>query len=219
MAYKDLKIASVIVVAGMAVLAVAAIQRLPAGTMLPTHWDVAGNVDGTMPAPLALFFGVGVTALVSLGMAIVPALDPLQDRLAASAPVYRAAWAGTLALMAAVEAKIAAPAFGWTLPALLPLAAAGVLLIVIGNVLPKSRPSFFVGIRTPWTLTDTDNWIATHRLGGRTMMLGGVLLIAAAIAPLSGDARMMLVVAAIAISVLPPLIFSYLFWRRHGVRG
>ncbi|MBI0475893.1 DUF1648 domain-containing protein [Sphingomonas sp. MA1305] len=218
MSYRNLKIASVVVVAGMAVFAALALQRLPAGTELPTHWDAAGNVNGTMPAGMALFFGVGVTALVSLVLAVVPALEPLQDKLAASAPVYRAAWAGTLALMVAVEAKIGGPAFGWQLPALLPLAGAGLLLIVLGNVLPKSRPSFFVGIRTPWTLTDTDNWVATHRFGGRTMMLGGVLLVAAAVLPIGADTRMALVFAAIAVSVLPPLAYSYLYWRRHGVR-
>ncbi|MGQ7478403.1 SdpI family protein, partial [Streptococcus suis] len=52
-------------------------------------------------------------------------------------------------------------------------------------------------MRTPWTLTDTDNWVATHRLGGRTMILGGVLLIAAAMLHVSADARMALLFAAI----------------------
>ena len=186
---------------------------------MATHWDIDGNVNGTMPAAVALFFGVGVTAAVSLVLAAVPALEPLQDRMAASAPVYRAAWMGTLVLMAVVEAKIAAPAFGWALPAMLPLAGAGLLLIVIGNVLPKSRPSFFVGIRTPWTLTDTDNWVATHRLGGRTMMLGGLLLVAAGLLPLSAAARMAVLVSALGVAIVPPIVFSWWFWRRHGVRG
>ena len=219
MAYRGLKTASALDVAGMALVAALALHRLPPGTQLPTHCDMDGTVNGTMPAAAALFFGVGVTAAISLVLAAVPALEPLQDRMAASAPVYRAAWAGTLGLMAVVEAKIAAPAFGWDLPAMLPLAGAGLLLIVIGNVLPKSRPSFFVGIRTPWTLTDTDNWVATHRLGGRTMILGGVLLIAAAMLPVSADARMALLFAAIGVAVVPPVVFSWWFWRRRAVRG
>ncbi|WP_308815081.1 SdpI family protein [Sphingomonas sp. GV3] len=219
MTFRDLKIASVLVVVGMALVAVLALQRLPSGAQLATHWDIDGNVNGTMPAAVALFFGVGVTAAVSLVLAAVPALEPLQDRMAASAPVYRAAWMGTLILMAVVEAKIAAPAFGWALPAMLPLAGAGLLLIVIGNVLPKSRPSFFVGIRTPWTLTDTDNWVATHRLGGRTMMLGGLLLVTAGLLPLSAAARMAVLVSALGVAIVPPIVFSWWFWRRHGVRG
>ncbi|MCP3734114.1 SdpI family protein [Sphingomonas sp. RP10(2022)] len=216
MTNRGLKLASVGVVLGMTIVALVALYRLPPGAQLPTHWNAAGEVDRRMSAPGALFFGIGMSALLSLVLAVVPALEPNQARRDAGAPVLRAAWAGLLVLMVAVEGAVVAPAFGWHLPTLLPLAGAGLLLIVIGNVLPKSRPGFFVGIRTPWTLTDPENWIATHRLGSRTMMLGGATIVAAAVLPLGAGVRQALIMAAVVVAALPPLIFSWWFWRRRA---
>jgi uncharacterized membrane protein len=207
--------ASVATVLALAVLAAVALGRLPAGATLPTHWNAAGEIDGRMPAATALFVGVAITAVVALVCALVPALEPDRARRDAGAPVLHAAWAGMLALMVVIEAKVAAPAFGWRLPALLPMMMVGVLLIVIGNVLPKSRPGFFVGIRTPWTLTDPENWIATHRFGARTMILGGLLVAAAAVLPLGADGRMALFVVAIVIAAVLPILYSFWYWRRH----
>ena len=39
-----------------------------------------------------------------------------------------------------------------------------ILFIIIGNVMGRIRPTFFVGIRTPWTLADDEVWRKTHRL-------------------------------------------------------
>lgn len=44
--------------------------------------------------------------------------------------------------------------------------AIGVLLVVIGNWLPKIRSNFMFGVRTPWTLTSDRTWCRTHRAAG-----------------------------------------------------
>ena len=50
-----------------------------------------------------------------------------------------------------------------------------VLFIFIGNVLGKVRQNFMLGIRTPWTLSSELSWEKTHRIGGRLMVLIGVM--------------------------------------------
>lgn len=216
MAYRGLKIASLAVVAALALVAAAAAARLPAGARLPVHWNAAGEVDGWDDARAALFFPVALTAAVGLVMAMVPRVEPLQRQLAQSAPLFRTGWAAALALAALVEAVIAAPAFHVALPAMLPLAGAGLALLAIGNVLPKSRPGFFVGIRTPWTLTDPENWIATHRFGARTTMAAGALMTIAALAP--AGARPALIGAAGSLC-LGPLPYSWWRWHRAAADG
>jgi uncharacterized membrane protein len=91
--------------------------------------------------------------------------------------------------------------------------------MMIGNALPKSRPGFFVGIRTPWTITDTDNWIATHRFGGKLMMVGGFVISLSALVPLDAQIRVVVFFATIAGMVLPPLIYSWWFWHRKKKTG
>ena len=53
----------------------------------------------------------------------------------------------------------------------------GILLIALGNYMPKLQQNYTIGIRVPWTLNSTENWNRTHRLGGKTFILGGFLLI------------------------------------------
>ena len=157
-----------------------------------------------------------LTAAVAALLAVIPRLDPLQDGVRRSAPLLHTVWAGLLALMLVVEATIAAPAFDLRTAPLLPLLAVGAVLMAIGNALPKSRPNFLVGIRTPWTITDPDNWIATHRLGARTMILGGATIFVSALLPMGANAHLVVVVASVALSVIPPLLYSYLHWLRRG---
>ena len=213
MTYRPLKIASVATVVLLAAIAAVALHRLPPGMQLPTHWGADGRPDRFAGAATALFAPVVGAAVIGILFSILPRIEPLQRNLEQSAALYRTAWVGILALIAFVEIMVAGPAFGLHIPDQWSLAAAGLLFLVIGNMLPKSRPGFFIGIRTPWTLTDPDNWIATHRLGAVTMIAGGVLLILAAFLPLQEQLAIRMTWLAVAIAVVPPIVFSWWFWR------
>ena len=218
MAYRKMIAASAATVGGLALVAAIAAARVPAGTLLPTHSNAAGEADRFAEASTALFMPVLLALFLSLLMAAVPRVEPMQRRLERSAALYHTAWGSLLAMMAVIEAAVAAPAFGVALPATLPLAAVGMLLVVIGNALPKSRPGFFVGIRLPWTLMDEDNWVATHRLAARTTIAGGVAVVAAALLPLAAATREAVVIAAMVIVIVPPILYSYLHWQRRARR-
>jgi uncharacterized membrane protein len=51
------------------------------------------------------------------------------------------------------------------------------LFVIMGNYMGKLRPNWFIGIRTPWTISDEENWVKTHRLGAKTWVIGGILSI------------------------------------------
>ncbi len=214
MTYRRMTFASVVVALALAAVAALALQRLPAGTQLATHWNAAGEADRHADASSALFMPVFLTIGLSSVFALLPRLEPLQERLERSRSLLTTAWAGLLAIMAVIELMVAGPAFGLHPPATLVLAAVGVLLIAIGNMLPKSRPGFFIGIRTPWAIMDEDNWIATHRLGAWTFIAGGALMVAAGVLPVGAAVRQGLAIAALVVAVLPPVFYSFLYWRR-----
>lgn len=213
MKVSGLLIASAVLAAALAVFGVYAASLLPAGAELPVHWNEMGEANRTMPALIALLMPAGMVLVCGLLFAAIPRIEPLQDRLEGSAPVLRTAWGSVLIFALGIELLVAAPAFGWQLPLAMPRALTGLVLVMIGNVLPKSRPGFFVGIRTPWAILDTDNWIATHRLGGKLLMAAGVVLILAAVLPL-GHARDMVVPLALLAAVVPPFVYSWWLWHR-----
>lgn len=58
----------------------------------------------------------------------------------------------------------------------------GVLMIVIGNVMPKLRMNSVVGLRTHWSMKNEVTWKKCQRMGGISFMAGGVVIIGIAVA-------------------------------------
>jgi uncharacterized membrane protein len=89
----------------------------------------------------------------------------------------------------------------------------GVLLLVLGNVLPRVRSNWWMGVRTPWTLSSERVWRSTHRLAGRTFVLGGLIVLAGLLLPAAW--RVYLVMIAITVSAVVPAFWSWIDWRRE----
>jgi len=210
----SLLLLNLLVAALMAGFAFWAAGQVPAGTELPTHWNAAGEVDATMPALQALLLPAGLTIGIGVLFAIIPAIEPLQHRLEGSAPLLRATWLGTLGLLVALQVFIAAPVLGFEQGPGAIVAAVGILFLIIGNMLPKSRPGFFVGIRTPWTITNADNWIATHRLGGKLFLAAGAVMVLAGLIDMPGELRMALVLGSTMAAAFIPVAYSWFYWNR-----
>ena len=82
-----------------------------------------------------------------------------------------------------------------------------VVFIIIGNLMPKLKQSYTVGIKLPWTLNDPENWNATHRLAGKLWVIGGVLML---FGNFFGGMAPFLIITAL--MVLIPTIYSYILY-------
>ncbi|MGM9631201.1 SdpI family protein [Butyricicoccus sp.] len=91
--------------------------------------------------------------------------------------------------------------------------AVGILLAVCGNLMPKFKHNYFIGIRTPWTLASETVWYRTHRLCGVLWVIGGLVIVLSAFLPAAASVPVLL--AAIAVLVLVPYVMSYVFFRRE----
>jgi uncharacterized membrane protein len=172
--------AKVLLLAAMAVAVIAGFVLVPAGTSLPVHWNFAGEPDGFLPREWALLLPAGAVALVWLIFLGVDRFARPADREAGAYVVSVVLTALTATFLAITVATVA---IGLGLPISMVQVvsvAIGVLLLVLGNAMPKSRPNSFAGIRMPTTLRSEVNWLATHRLTGRLTIIGGIVLLAAA---------------------------------------
>ncbi len=87
----------------------------------------------------------------------------------------------------------------------------GILFMIIGNYLPKCTPSYTIGIKLPWTLSDEDNWRCTHRIGGFCFTAAGLIVL------ISGFfGTIWLMAAALAAAVIVPTAASYLYYKKHS---
>lgn len=203
-------------------------SALPAGVDIPVHWGPSGEADGfaTRGKALLILAILPVSAIfTSIALAAAPYLDPFKENLRRSRQAYTAIWAGTMVLLAALAAGIAVMMIRGANGATdsnefvrFIMAGCGVLFVIIGNYLPKTRKSFFLGIRTPWTLTSDYTWEKTHRLVGPLYIIAGILGIVFAFT-LSGIWLVVAFVSSIMSVSLFGVAYSWWVWRKAEDRN
>ncbi len=210
-------------------------REMPAdATSVPVHWGLNGAPDRFVSGADAIL-GFGLLpvsgAILAIVLALAPLLDPFRDNLRRSARGYLIAWAGGMIALTAVAAgsvpaMLAAGAgetgaslslFAGEWPARIMLAVTAMFILLLGDALPKTRKNFFIGVRTPWTLTSDLAWEKTHRLTGRLFVLTGLWGLVAAFWLKGMAAALALGVPMIA-SVLIAVVYSFLVWRRDPER-
>ena len=88
----------------------------------------------------------------------------------------------------------------------------GLLIIIFGNYLPKTRSNFFLGYRLPWTLSEEDNWKATHRLAGFVWIITGITISITAF--FSHYTSIYIIhLACIAVMFIVPTVFSLIKYK------
>lgn len=202
------------VLAGMWALALVIWLRSP--ERVPVHWNAHGRIDA-WGGPGAAFLLPAAATGVALLMELLPRLDPRRDNWLRFDGEVRVIINALVLFLAWTEASLLGGwAFGWRLGGgRAPLAGMGVLLMVIGNYLPRIRSNWWMGIRTPWTLTSDRVWRETHRLGGRTFVAAGAVSVLAAVLLPEALGVGVSVAAALAGSLVP-VVFSYRAWRREA---
>ncbi|BEV09704.1 SdpI family protein [Asticcacaulis sp. DW145] len=174
------KIFSLLMIAATAGLSLWARPQITDGPV-GTHFDLSGTANGFMPRDQALMVMPLTLAAITLLLWVLPYMQPKTGKLERSASVYAVSWIGVVALLAFGHLFIVGHALAWTLSVQPLLLGPGLLFILIGNVLPKARRNYVMGVRTPWTLSDERVWDRTHRLAGPVMMLAGVIMLGAAL--------------------------------------
>ena len=152
-------------------------NRLP--EQMASHWNVNDQVDGYM----SKFWGMFLMPVITLGMfllfILIPNIDPLKANIAKFRDTFNLFITFITGFMVYVHALTLLWNLGYTNlgigKAMLPVM--GLLFIVIGSLLRKAKRNWFIGIRTPWTLSSDRVWDETHRLGSILFMISGVLAV------------------------------------------
>jgi uncharacterized membrane protein len=186
--------------------------RLP--ETMPTHFDISGQPNGWS----SRLFGAWVVPLFLLFMwglvRVLPAIDPRGGNYAKFGGAFEGIIVSIMLFMLGVHIIVLRAALGYpvAMQRVVPIGV-GVLLVVIGNLLPRARPNWFVGIRTPWTLSSDRVWEKTHRFGGHVFVVGGTLIVLAGLV-MTQWAHIVLVTVTL-LCTATVLIYSYVEWKRE----
>lgn len=191
--------------------------RLP--ERVPTHFGVGGAPDGWGSRAMGALLMPAVMAFIVGVFRVLPAIDPRRENWAKMRGFVDAMLWSVLLLMLALHVAIIAYALGAPVNIdAVGRGGIGVLFIVLGVLLPRAQPNWFVGIRTPWTLSNDRVWARTHRVGGRLFVAAGVVLLAS---PLLGGMRdtFFLLPVSVGVAALGTVAYSYVAWRQETRRG
>ena len=176
---------------------------------IPIHWGINGEPDNWSGKPFAVFGLPAFMLAVQWICAFACTADPKYENynpkmmklvlwicpgigLILSCIVYPAA------LGYSISSKVIAPLI------------VGILFIIMGNLLPKCRQTYTMGIKLPWTLASEANWNATHRFGGKVWVFGGIVTLLTA---LIGNFWVLMVI--LALMVVLPTVYSYRYYCKH----
>jgi len=191
---------------------IAAITWAHAPDRVPVHWGSNGEVDRYG----GKFEGVLLFPLVALVLyalfLLLPRIDPHGASYARFAGAYTVLRFGILLVLGLIQFVIHLWIHGNhpRMETLIPVFVGG-LFVLLGSVMGKLHPNWFVGVRTPWTLSSRLSWDKTHRLAGWVFGAFGICLIVAGASGHSGA----LVAAFIlgGVGILGTVVYSYVVWR------
>jgi uncharacterized membrane protein len=178
------------------------------------HWNAEGEADGT----ISTFWGAFLIPLMLAGLfalfMAIPNIDPLKANIAK----FRGTYNWFIVLFMGYMMYIYALTLAWNLgydqfdmtQAILP--AMSLLFIFIGVMMGRAERNFFIGIRTPWTLSSDTVWARTHSLGGKLFIGAGIFSLLAI--PM-GENGFWLLLILVAIAAIVPIVYSYLLWKRE----
>lgn len=181
-----------------------------------THWGADGNADGWSSRPIAIFSLPVFTFIIHWFCIFFTAKDP-KNKEQNNKVFGLVLWiCPTVSLFA--SGMIYSASFGKELHAnLIGLLVIGLMFVVIGNYLPKCKQNCTIGIRVKWALENEENWNATHRIGGKIWVVGGLLMMACMFLP---EAIIpWILVISMAVLAVVPIIYSYQYYRKQLKAG
>lgn len=88
----------------------------------------------------------------------------------------------------------------------------GLLMIVVGNIMPKVRMNSVAGLRTRWSMKNEATWKKCQRMGGISFIIGGIFMIGGCVI-LEGSSCM---AASLCIGVILMGVDTFLTYRIAG---
>lgn len=180
---------------------------------IPIHWGANGQIDG-YGSKFWVFLEPALILFLWFLMDWLKKIDPKRSFYSMFDREYRQFKMALCLFLFAVQIFTLAAALGIQLkieqwiPFLV-----GIFFTFIGNMMPKIKPNYFLGIKTPWTIANDTVWFKTHRLAGKIWFFGGLIMALSVFLP--DYFYVAAIITVIVILVVVPMLYSYLIYRKQ----
>jgi uncharacterized membrane protein len=179
---------------------------------IASHWNKEGQVDGYMSKFWGLFLIPIILITIYLLFLAIPKVDPLRKNIKKFRRYYDYFIFILILFLFYIFILTILANLGYNVKMdkmLFP--AIGLLLIYLGLIMKKLKRNWFIGIRTPWTLSSDKVWEKTHKFGSILFIISGIIII---IGMLFKTYLIFFVLVPIIASVILLVIYSYLEFRK-----
>lgn len=200
---------AVLLLASNLVLSVLTYSMLPDRVIL--HWGVGGVPDGYGSKLTGVLLMQLVQFLIFGMYLVIPRIDP-EKKLTASTGYYSDLMNLVLAFFMFINILFITQNLGYqyNMTSIM-MPAFGVLLFALGNIIGKAESNWFVGVRTPWTLSNEEVWRSTHKKATQLFKIWGAVSFLGVIYPVSG---IWVLLSTILVSVVYLVAYSYREYQR-----
>lgn len=178
---------------------------------LASHWGENGQVNGYLPK----FWGVALIPFIMIIFTVLmyylPSFDPLKN-ISKFKRDYEIFVVVILAFFFLIHLQVLLWNIGIQIsPNLIIPIAIGMLFLYIGYLLPKTKRNWFIGIRTPWTMSSDIVWEKTHAIASKLFFIVGII---AFFASIFQDFLLILIIVPIILAALITVVISYLEFKK-----
>ena len=180
---------------------------------MASHWNAQGEVNDYLPK----FWGLFLMPIMSLGLfllfLVVPKIDPLKTNI----EKFRKYFDGFIVLMLGFLFYVYVLTIFWNLGirfnmGQLLMPAMAVLFYYCGILIENAKRNWFIGIKTPWTLSNENVWNKTHKLGGKLFKILGVI---ALLGIMSGKYALFFILCPIIFASIYLVVYSYFAYQKE----
>jgi uncharacterized membrane protein len=178
-----------------------------------THWGINGNADGYAPKEFGLFFlPVLLTGIIIL-LYFLPKIDPLRENINEFRTEYHTLIAVISGFFLYIQIIIIIINLGMNFDIRQLLAPAfAVLIYSIGALIKKTKRNYFIGIRTPWTISSDLVWSKTHKKAGALYKASAILCLIGLFIP---EIAFFFIIVPLLLASLGVIIYSYIEYKKE----
>jgi len=180
---------------------------------IASHWNALGEADDTMSRDLGAFLLPGVMALIAVLALVIPRIDPFAANIALFRKYFDVLMLLILGFMFVAHLFVLLWNTGTRIdPHLVFPAGIAALFYYVGVICGVARRNWFVGIRTPWTLSSDRVWEKTHARAAPLFKISALVIFGGAF---MGDLAMVAFLLPIVVLIPYLVLYSYLEYRRE----
>lgn len=182
---------------------------------IPTHWNFAGEIDDYSPKvfallvlPISMFLVDFITKFILLNS---PKREGYPKKLLS---LYKY-FVPVLLLVIMVMQINSALNNNSSINSKILLCFLGIIFIILGNYMPKTKQNYVLGIKTSWTLNSQDNWNKTHKMSGYVLIISGFVLMVSAFLPLNIGVLNGIIIFDVLITLIIPIVYSFMYYKKY----